>query len=702
MKKQTLILGILLFLLNSSFAQYDHIAFSDDFNNNDNNWTVSETDELSSKISNGYYTIKYKKEGYSYRFWRSFNMQESHDYAFETKLKQIDGETNYGYGIVWNAYGWGNSYTFEIKSNGYYRISYYEDNKKTTWKDWTASSYINGLGKFNILKVEKKGLDYNFYINNKLVSTHPYKASFGSYQGFYVDGNITVSVDYMKITESAKKIEIENTIGGTKKENMGLTINSPYSEIAPIISPDGKTLYVARSKHPDNYGSDKSMYDIWYSEKQNDGTWTKLKNIGKPLNNSGDNLVIAISPDNNAMLVEGLYNYTGDYISDAGISISYRQQDRTWSIPQKVTIEDYYNLDEYESFCPSADRKVMLMSVKRDDSYGSKDLYVSFLENDGSYSKPKNMGNTINTYANEGTPFLATDGKTLYFYSYGHGGYGSADIFVTKRQDETWTNWSKPKNLGPLVNSFAWDTYFSISAEGDYAYLVSTKNSYGNEDIYRIKLDEEDKPEAVVLIYGKVYNKKTNKILGADISYEDLKLDKELGIARSNAGTGEYKIVLPYGKKYGIIAKKKGYMPVSENIDLTKISTYTELEMNLYLAPIEVGETIKMNNLFFDAGKAVLTNESLPELERLLDLMKDNPTMLIELQGHTNNLGSHNALVSLSEQRVNAVKKYLTDKGIKASRITGKGFGPDKPIASNNTQEGRQQNQRVEFKIIKK
>ena len=402
------------------------------------------------------------------------------------------------------------------------------------------------------------------------------------------------------------------------------------------------------------------------------------------------------------MLVEGLYNYTGDYISDAGISISYRQQDRTWSIPQKVTIEDYYNLDEYESFCPSADRKVMLMSVKRDDSYGSKDLYVSFLENDGSYSKPKNMGNTINTYANEGTPFLATDGKTLYFYSYGHGGYGSADIFVTKRQDETWTNWSKPKNLGPLVNSFAWDTYFSISAEGDYAYLVSTKNSYGNEDIYRIKLDEEDKPEAVVLIYGKVYNKKTNKILGADISYEDLKLDKELGIARSNAGTGEYKIVLPYGKKYGIIAKKKGYMPVSENIDLTKISTYTELEMNLYLAPIEVGETIKMNNLFFDAGKAVLTNESLPELERLLDLMKDNPTMLIELQGHTNNLGSHNALVSLSEQRVNAVKKYLTDKGIKASRITGKGFGPDKPIASNNTQEGRQQNQRVEFKIIKK
>ena len=176
MKKQTLIFGILFLLSISSFAQYDDIAFEDNFNDNTHNWTISDTEDMSSKISNGYFTIAYKKVGYNYRVWTNIALQESHDFAYEAKLKQTAGETNQGYGLVWNSYGWANSYTFEISSNGYYRISYYEAKTKTTWKDWTQSTYINGLGKFNILKVEKKGANYNFYINSNLVYTRPYKA----------------------------------------------------------------------------------------------------------------------------------------------------------------------------------------------------------------------------------------------------------------------------------------------------------------------------------------------------------------------------------------------------------------------------------------------------------------------------------------------------------------------------------------------
>ncbi len=695
------LIGFILFFLTAN-SQTDNDAYTENFDNNKKNWSIFDNDNASAKIENGFYVIRNKKSDFTYRFWRSVPLDDEEDFIYEAKLKQISGKESYGYGLVWNSKGWEDSYNFNISSNGYYKIYQTKGGERTDWKPWTKSEHILPLGSYNMLKIEKKAKKLNFYINNNLVYTHDYEYALGAYNGFFLGTSMIVMVDYMKITENDKTISVENTIGGSEKENMGLKINSPYCEIAPIISADGKTLYVARAKDPNNYGVDKSKYDIWSSELKADGTWSKLKNIGKPLNNKGDNLVIAITPDNNAMLVEGIYTSTGGYLSDQGISISYRQQDGNWCVPQKVIIDDFYNLDQYESFCPSPNRKVLVMSIKRKDSRGSKDLYVSFRKNDGTYTAPKNMGNTINTYANDGTPFIAPDGKTLYFYSYGHAGYGSADIFVTRRLDDSWTNWSKPKNLGSLVNSFAWDTYFSISAKGDYAYLVSTKNSYGNEDIYKIKLEEETQPEAVAIIYGKVYNQKTKKVLGTNISYEDISVGKEMGIAKSNAGSGEYKIVLPYGKIYGITANKKGFVPVSENIDLSKINKYTEIKKDLYLAPIIVGELIALNNLFFERGKPALQKKSYSELDRLLDLLKSNPSMEIEIHGHSNNLGPHDALVELSNSRAESVKTYLVNKGINKKRMLCKGFGPDKPIADNSTPDGRLKNQRVEFKIIKK
>jgi outer membrane protein OmpA-like peptidoglycan-associated protein len=497
------------------------------------------------------------------------------------------------------------------------------------------------------------------------------------------------------------QINLLNTeISKYSKENPGLNVNSPYSEIAPVISPDGMTLYIARANHPLN---EKPIhkYDIWYSTKQKDGSWSKMIKAPKPLNNGGDNVVISVSPDNNTLFLETLYNLDGSFKSDQGISVSYRTANG-WTVPVQVKIIDYYNRNQYESFAFSPTRKVLVMSIERDDGYGEKDMYVSFLQDNGTYSKPKNMGLDLNSNLEEGTPYIAPDNKTLYFYSYSQPGYGDADIFVTKRLDDSWTRWSTPKNLGSKINTSQWDVYYTVAANGEYAYLVSNKNSYGNEDIFQIRLREEEKPDPVVLVFGKVLNSKTNKPIGSKVIYENEKTGKVEGVAISNPGTGEYKIVLPYGIKYNIRAESEDFFAINESIDLKKISSYKEVNKDLYMQPLEKEEAILLKDVLFYSTKAVLLPSSYPELNRLVQLMKEKPNMVIEIHGHTESTsGYEQKLMILSEQRAKSVKDYMVLKGIEGSRIFLKAFGGTKPVADNTTEEGRIKNRRVEFKIIR-
>jgi len=703
MKKLLLLICFICFLnyVNSQSVS----KFFDDFDDNSNLWKEIDETDASSKIQNGFFVLHNKKTSTIYRFWRTVYLEETKDFTISTRIKQIAGPENYSYGLIWNSYGWKNSYNFEISSNGYYRIYYLLNEIKYDIKNWTTSSAINGLGTYNILSVEKESQKLNFYINDTLVFNSDYYVSMGSNVGFVMGQNIVAMVDYIDIIQETPNIEIAaEAITGTTKENMGTTINSVYSEIAPIISADGKTLFVARAKDPNNFGTDKAKYDIWYSELADDGTWSALKNIGIPLNNTGDNLVISVTADNNTLLLEGLYNAAGGYISDKGISISTKKDDGSWSIPKEVVIKNYYNRDIYESFCPTSDRKVLVMSVQRDDALGSKDLYVSFLNDDGTYTEPLNMGKTINTTGNDGTPFIASDGKTLYFYSYLHAGYGSADIFVTKRLDDTWTNWSKPLNLGTLVNSSEWDTYFSISAKADYAFLVSSKNALGNEDVFKLKLKEEEiqeiLPEAVVLVHGIVYDKETNKPMKASIIYKNTETEEEVATATSDPVTGEYTIILPLGEKFEFMAEKTKYFPTSENIDLTAYTEYTEVEQDLFLSPLKVGENIVLKNIIFKAGTDEFQENAYADLDRLVEFMKNNATVTIELYGHTENRGDKTLLLELSKKRAQAVKDYLIEQEIEDSRITDVvGFGATVPLGNNETEAGRKMNRRVEFKI---
>ncbi len=505
--------------------------------------------------------------------------------------------------------------------------------------------------------------------------------------------------DCQRDTVKVKINLVPKLVFSNKPENLGPNINSIYDEVAPFISPDGKTLYFVRKKHPENIGGFNDEDDIWYSTLV-DSQWTKAQNIGYPLNNKYSNFVQSVTPDGNALLLGNVYNKDGSM--SAGVSISYRTVNG-WSFPQKQIIDNFYNKSPYANYFLSNDGRVLFMAIERKDSYGGLDLYVSFLKSENHWSEPKNLGPVVNTIMNDYSPFLAADGVTLYYSTEGYPGYGKADIFVTKRLDDTWTNWTLPQNLGPVLNSEKADAKYNIPASGKYAYFSSEKNSIGGSDIFRIKLPEKAKPKPVVLISGRVLNDRTNEPVAAKIYVEELPSGKEVAIARTDPKTGKFKIVLPAGKKYGFRAVAKGFFDMNKNIDLTDVKEYTEIEDEMMrIGPVEVGQVVRLNNIFFEFGKAVLKPESFPELDRTVKFLKNNPTLMIEIAGHTDNVGSATYNQKLSQARAQAVADYLIQHGIDAKRLVVKGYGESRPIAFNNTEEGRAMNRRVEFKVLKK
>jgi outer membrane protein OmpA-like peptidoglycan-associated protein len=491
----------------------------------------------------------------------------------------------------------------------------------------------------------------------------------------------------------AEKMDIKS-----KPENLGANINSVYQEIAPMVTPDGKSIYFTRSKHPQNVGNPEKQ-DVWAADLQNDGSFAPAKNLGPPINTTQHNSSFSITPDGNTMLLNNIYNSDGTL--EKGLSITRKDKNGNWSIPEKVIIDDYYNRNAYSEFCLSQDGKILLMTVQRNDAYGGKDIYFSRLKPDNSWTAPQNLGPIVNTAASETSPFLASDGKTLYYSTGGFSGYGANDIFVTRRLDETWQSWSEPQNLGPEINTPEWDAYFSISAKADYAYYTSYSNSMGDSDIFRVKLTEKNKPEPVALIQGKVYNAKTKQPIKANILYEFLPDGANAGNASSNPQTGDYKVVLPLKKKYGILAESKGFLSIDENIDLTNYTDYVEINKDLYLVPIEEGATVRLNNIFFVRTQFSLLPESFPELNRLIKALQDNPGMVIQLEGHTEIFGRPKDQLKLAENRVKSVKRYLVENGqIDEKRIKLRSFGGTKPVCRELTEECRALNRRVEIRIL--
>ncbi|MGK7396292.1 MAG: OmpA family protein [Candidatus Cyclobacteriaceae bacterium M3_2C_046] len=518
------------------------------------------------------------------------------------------------------------------------------------------------------------------------------------------DGSVmedNYGVDAVGISDSKIPISIQvnvtnEIVDNFEPEKLNQNINTQYVELKPLISPDNQTLYFSRQRHPDNIGGIKDDEDIWYSKKDLDGNWGPAQNIGPPLNNEGPNFISSITPDGNSVLVLLGNEYRNKKKMKAGLSVSSKTSEG-WTFPEPVEIENNYNLSPRANFFLANNRKVLIMSIERNDSEGDRDLYVSFLQDDTTWTKPLNLGPVVNSADEESAPFLAVDDKTLFFSSRGFSGFGGYDIYISKRLDDTWTNWSEPENLGATINSSVDDIFFNLSIEDEFAYF--SRGTIENVDIYRVELPFYQKPDIIVKIRGRVLHAENNTPLKATIRYERLSDGKEIGLTNSDSLTGKYQIILPAGYEYGYYADKKGFIPLSANIDLTNISESKEIERDLYLMPIKAQEPIVLNNVFFKFAKAELKESSFPELKRLLKLLWANPNMEIEVSGHTCSIGSEEYNQGLSERRAQAIYDYLVDHQIDANRLSAKGYGELMPKASNETEEGRQINRRVEFKI---
>lgn len=487
----------------------------------------------------------------------------------------------------------------------------------------------------------------------------------------------------------------ESIVFTSRKKSLGGSVNTYYTETKPVISPDGRTLYFARQFYKGNINGERDPQDIYVSRKLGDG-WTEAENAGYPLNDKKGNGVCSVSPDGNTLLL----------IGRDGPMISRRKKGK-WSEPEALNIDDFYNKSRYQDYYLGGDGQTLLLSLERDDSYGAQDLYVSFREDAKRWGAPVHLGPVINTVANDFAPFLAADNKTLYFASEGHGGFGESDIFYTKRLDDSWTNWSPPKNLGKEINTPGWDAYYAVSAAGDYAYFVSNGGNPAEkliseyEDIFKIELPGEFKPEPVALVKGRVLNAETKEPLSADILFETLPGGTDRGHALSNPDDGGFSLIFNSGAQYAFMAKAEGFIAQSDHLDLRHIDEYAEVQKDLLLIPLAEGQIMQLNNLFFEQSRANLLPESQPELQRLYALLIDNPAIEIELGGHTDSQGSASANMELSRRRVEVVRDFLLEKGIDRRRILTKGYGETKPLYDNSQEASRQRNRRVEVKILK-
>lgn len=521
------------------------------------------------------------------------------------------------------------------------------------------------------------------------------------------------SIDAVAISDSDIRIipdidTPELLAKGLEIERLDEKVNSTSSELNPLLSPDGKTLYFSRKNHEGNVGGVNDKEDIWYSELGADGKWQLAENMGPKFNNAGPNFVNYIgtaTPDGKSvlMLVGNRYLDNGKML--AGVSMA-DNVGGNWSEPKALEIENDYNFNERANYFMTNTRKALLMSVEREDSRGSRDLYVSFPKEGGKWTEPLNLGVVINTAGEESAPFLASDDKTLYFSSTGFSGYGMADIFVSTRLDDTWTNWSPPENLGSEVNSKLDDLFFNIPSNSDYAYY-SRGMDPENLDIFRVKLPLFKVPEPVIVVKGKLVDAKTGEPVGAKIVYERLSDGKVVGETFSDPRTGEYEIHLPGGELYGFRAEEKNHISSSQSLDLRDYksdATITGKDVTLepiQVAAVDTNVTITLNNIFFDFDKATLKKESFVELDRIVSLMNERPTMQVEISGHADATGPEDYNLQLSGRRARSVSAYLVKKGIAQDRITTTFFGETKPVDSNSTVEGRRKNRRVEFKIVK-
>jgi outer membrane protein OmpA-like peptidoglycan-associated protein/tetratricopeptide (TPR) repeat protein len=509
-------------------------------------------------------------------------------------------------------------------------------------------------------------------------------------------------------------------------DNMGSAVNSEFDDYSPVLSPDGNIMYFTSrrplGRNPRNDRNDHKYFENIFVTRKVGENWSSAEPIEGRINSKTHEATAGILPDGNT-----LYVYRGD---KGGDLLESNFEKGRWSKPQKLPRALRSRGTQETSIVFTSDGNRVYFVSDRPGGFGGRDIWTSGRNEKGRWSDPVNLGSTVNTEYDEESLFLASDDMTLFFSSQGHNSMGGFDIFRTVFRNGRWT---RPENLGYPVNSPADDLFFVLGSDDKTAWFSTMrKDNYGGSDIYQITFLGPEKPLVLpvandliaaairpprinmmesemeiitvpmTILRGRILDDKTEEPVDAVIELYDNETEALLAEFNSGIETGEYVISLPGGKNYAIAVQAEDYLFHSENMNISETEVNREIINDIRLKKVEVGESIVLRNIFFDTGAAELRPESYAELGILYKLMIDNPSLKIEISGHTDNVGSANLNQRLSERRARSVVDFLIERGIDKERLTYKGYGFEKPIASNETAAGRQMNRRTEFEIIEK
>lgn len=570
--------------------------FADSFRNNHRNWAVGDQRLVVSDIGPAGYHLRFAgtEDDGTPMFTQTLALNDQADYSIELTLR---GRGQLG--LIW---GYRRSRETDPPSR-FYQLALdltTSPARVALWQranDWLNPFAENLPASFDAtaehtLRVDRSGGSLRCYVDGRAVG--PVQPA-GAWPG--PDHDIGVYLEKPGAEVWLRRLVVRHrslirVVPGAprqlRRERLAAGINTTGEELAPSISADGRHLFFTRSMGNPAVALDSDT-DIYEALRSDDGRWGEARSLGAPVNTPKNNNVHHISPDGQTLLLIGQYRDAGQLPLRGGLSLARRRAEGGWQQPVAITAElTLPDEGHYMTRFIDASGTVAVVASDTKDHIGKSDLYFSLRRPDGSWPPLTPLGAVINTPGDEETPFLAPDGKTLYFSSDTHPGYGSHDVFMSTRLDDSWTSWSPPLNLGPGVNTWRKEANFTLPASGEYAYFISKEPGAGryDTDIYRLLLPPALKPAPTLLVRGRLLDARTGRAVpNAQLRYEQLPEGREVGRLALGGG-GTYEMALPAGAQYGFRAEAEGYVAAADNLDLTTTTSRGEISRDLYLLPV--------------------------------------------------------------------------------------------------------------------